>query len=161
MLLGYQRLGIHDGFYNRTVWQVSGQITIKGEKIDIGRGSSLCVSGKCYFGNRFTITGKSTIICRKSMSFGDGVLISWDALLMDTDYHAITNEHGIVINEEKPIIVGDNVWIGCRTTILKGTSIPSSSIIAAGSVISGRMEEENCIYTTDKKTIKRSIAWQR
>lgn len=161
MLLGYQRLGIHDGYYNRTVWQVSGQITIEGERIDIGRGSSLCVSGKCYFGNHFAITGKSTIICRKSIIFGYGVLISWDALLMDTDYHTIINEQGMVINEEKPIIVGDNVWIGCRATILKGTSIPSNSVIAAGSVISGSMEEENCIYTSERKTLKRNITWQR
>lgn len=160
MLLGYQRLGIHDGFYNRTVWQVSGQITIRGERIDIGRGSTLCVSGNCYLGDHFTITGKGTIICKKSISMGSGVLISWDTLLMDTDYHTITDDQGIVINEDKPITLGNNVWVGCRTTILKGTSIPSNSVVAAGSVISGRMEEGNSIYTSDRKILKRNISWQ-
>lgn len=161
MLLGYQRLGIHDGFYNRTVWQVSGQITIRGERIDIGRGSTLCVSGNCYLGDHFTITGKGTIICKKSISMGSGVLISWDTLLMDTDYHTITDDQGIVINEDKPITLGNNVWVGCRTTILKGTSIPSNSVVAAGSIISGRMEEGNSIYTSDRKILKRNISWQR
>lgn len=161
LLLGYQRLGIHDGYYNRTVWQVSGQLTIKGEKIDIGRGSSLCVSGNCYLGDHFTITGKSTIICRKNISFGDGVLISWDSLIMDTDYHYITNSEGQVINKEKPIIIGNNVWIGCRTTILKGTTIPSKSVIAAGTLVACKMEEENCVYSSDGKILKRNIHWQR
>lgn len=161
MLLGYQRLGIHDGFYNRTVWQVSGQITIKGEKIDIGRGSSLCVSGHCYLGDHFTITGKSTIICRKNVSFGDGVLISWDSLIMDTDYHYIADDEGQIINNEKPIIIGNDVWIGCRTTILKGTTIPSKSVIAAGALVTGKMKEENCIYSSDGRILKRNINWQR
>lgn len=161
MLFGYQRLGIHDGYYNRTVWQVSGQLTLKGEKIDIGRGSTLSVSGNCYLGDHFTITGKSTIICRKSISFGDGVLISWDALIMDTDYHYITDNEGQIINTEKPILIGNEVWIGCRSTILKGTIIPSKSVIAAGAFVTGKMEEENCIYSSDRRIIKRNINWQR
>ena len=161
LLLGYQRLGIHDGYYNRTVWQVSGQLTLKGDKIDIGRGSTLSVSGNCYLGDHFTITGKSTIICRKRIYFGNGVLISWDALIMDTDYHHITDDEGRVINDEKPIIIGDEVWVGCRSTILKGTTIPSKSVIAAGSLVAGKMEEENCIYTSNRKIIKRNIDWHR
>lgn len=161
LLLGYQHLGIHDGYYNRTVWQVSGQLTLKGDKIDIGRGSTLSVSGNCYLGDHFTITGKSTIICRKSISFGNGVLISWDALIMDTDYHQINDDEGRVINEDKPIIIGDEVWIGCRSTILKGTTIPSKSVIAAGSLVAGKMEEENCIYSSNRKIIKRNIDWHR
>lgn len=161
MLLGYKRLGIHDGYYNRTVWQVSGTITIKGEKIDIGRGSSLCVSGDCYFGNRFSITGKGTVICRKHISFGDGVLISWDTLILDTDYHTITDNEGNVLNEDKPIVISNDVWVGCRATVLKGTTIPSKSIIAAGSVVSGKMLEEGCIYSSDRKILKNCINWYR
>lgn len=159
MLFGYHHLGIHDGFYNRTVWQVSGQITIKGEKIDIGRGSSLCVSGNCYLGNRFNVTGKSTIICRKNIVIGDGVLISWDVLIMDTDYHYITDNDGNVINKEKSIVIGDDVWIGCRSMILKGTTIPSKSIIAAGALIAGKMEEESCIYSSNRRILKRNVIW--
>ena len=161
MLLGYQRLGIHDGFYNRTVWQVSGSLTLKGEKIDIGRGSSLCVSGDCYLGNRFTITGKGTVICRKRISFGDGVLISWDTLIMDTDYHTITDSEGNVLNDDKPIEIGNDVWVGCRATVLKGTIIPPKSVIAAGSVVSGKMSEEGCIYSSDRKILRNNIIWHR
>ena len=46
----------------------------------------------------------------------------------------------MVLSEEKPItkgeiVVEDDVWIGCRTTILSGVKIGKGAVIAAGSVI--------------------------
>lgn len=80
---------------------------------------------------------------------------------MDTDYHNIVDIEGNIINKDQQIIVGNDVWIGCRSMILKGSFIPQKSIIAAGSLISGKMEEESCIYTSEKKILKRQIAWYR
>jgi len=37
--------------------------------------------------------------------------------------------------KEKPPIIGEDVWIGARVTILPGVTIGSGSIIAAGSVV--------------------------
>lgn len=35
------------------------------------------------------------------------------------------------------VTLADNVWIGDRVTILKGTSIGENSVVAAGAVVSG------------------------
>jgi acetyltransferase-like isoleucine patch superfamily enzyme len=161
LLFGYHSLGTQDGFYERSVWQVNGTIVLKGNRIEMGRGTKLSVSGLLSLGDRFTITGRSTIICHSNMHFGDNVLISWDVLLMDTDFHSITDESDTIINHASPIIVGDDVWIGCKSTILKGTAIPSKSVIAAGALIAGKMEVESCIYSSDRKILKRNIIWHR
>ena len=95
------------------------------------------------------------------MHFGNNVLISWDVLLMDTDYHTITSEDGDILNKDKSIIIGNNVWVGCRSTILKGTTIPSDVVIAACSIVSGAMNECNCIYSSSRKIIRKGISWRR
>lgn len=160
LLLGYHGLGSQDYFYERTVWQVSGTVRLGGSKISIGGGSRFCVSGLCYLGDHFMISGRSTVICHHNIQFGNKALLSWDILVMDTDYHKILDLSGQIINQDKSIIIGDKVWVGCRSTILKGSVIPHNSIIAAGSIISGKLEKENSIYTSDKRLLKDNIYWE-
>lgn len=160
-LFGYQGVGSIDAFYERTLWDVAGIVTIKGKRIDIGRGSKFCVYGNCFLGDRFSISGRSTIICNKDITFGDNVLLSWDVLIMDTDLHKIHNSDGSIINKDKSIIIGDNVWIGCRTVVLKGSIITSNTVIAANSLISGKLEKERCIYSSNQKIIKENVSWSR
>ena len=78
---------------------------------------------------------------------------------MDTDYHKIYNEDHLCINEDIPIVFGDKVWIGCRSTVLKGTHVPLGVIIAFGSVVTGNLERNNCIYT-DKIVLKERVFWE-
>ena len=47
---------------------------------------------------------------------------------------------------ERPVVIGDNVWIGANTTICPGVSIAANTIIAAGAVVSKSIEEEGCLY---------------
>ena len=37
----------------------------------------------------------------------------------------------------REIIIGENVWIGLNSIILKGATIGDNSIVAAGSVVGG------------------------
>ena len=161
LLLGYHNLGGHDKKGDRTVWQVDGIIKIRGKRIDIGRGSKLSIHGILSLGDHFTITGDSSIICRKYVGFGDDVLISWEVLVMDTDFHTIVDNNERVLNYDKPIEVANHVWIGCRSTILKGVRIPSDVVIAAGSIITGEIEEGRAIYASNQKKLKEHINWIR
>lgn len=161
LLLGYHNLGGRDKKGSRTVWQVDGIIKIRGKRIDIGRGSKLSIHGILSLGDHFTITGDSSIICKKYVGFGDDVLISWEVLVMDTDFHTIVDNNERVLNFDKPIKVANHVWIGCRSTILKGVRIPSDVVIAAGSIITGEIEEGRAIYASNQKKLKEHINWIR
>lgn len=37
--------------------------------------------------------------------------------------------------KKAPVMIGDDVWIGCNSIILKGVTIGNGSIVAAGSVV--------------------------
>ena len=44
------------------------------------------------------------------------------------------------------IIIGNNVWIGANSIILKGSEIGNDCVIAAGTVVNGKFEENTLIY---------------
>ena len=159
-LFGYCGLGTQDSFYERSIWEVDGLINIKGTKVRMGRGTKLCVGGDCSFGDNFTVTGRSTIFCNHNIVFGENVLVSWDVLIMDTDGgHRILDSKSLVINDDRSIEIGNHVWIGCRSTILKGTRIPDNSVIAAGAITTTVMTKNGCIYASGGKILKENINW--
>ena len=141
--IGAPYIGVQDHRYCRTVLQIQGNVILE-EHVNIGRGSRICVDPGAILelGKSFNMTGDSTIICRKRIRFGKDCLLSWDILIMDTDFHKIYNESGDIVNSDCGIAIGDHVWIGCRSTILKGASIPSNCIIAAGSLITTALSGE-------------------
>ena len=55
---------------------------------------------------------------------------------------------------DKPIIIEDDVWIGSNVTIMKGVTIGRGSIIHAGAVISRKIKPYT-IYINDKMKVSR------
>lgn len=161
--IGPHCLGTRDCLYSRTIWELSGLLIIKG-KASIGSGCKINVGKEAIltFGNNLNISGNSEIICQKEITFGNNCLLSWDILMMDTDFHHIINNErgGEVINPPKPIKIGNHVWIGCRNTILKGVSIADNNIIAANSTLTHSITNENCIIGGNGKILKTNINWK-
>ena len=111
-------------------------------------------------GDNFMANGEAEFNCKKRLKFGDDVLISVHTMFLDTDYHPIFNLQGERINQDKEIIIGNKVWIGCNVTILKGSVIGNNIIVGAGSIISGKLLSENSIYGGNPiKVIKDDITW--
>ena len=80
---------------------------------------------------------------------------------MDTDFHKIFNSDGEQINHDKKIIIGNNVWIGANTTILKGSKVGNNIVIGACSLLTGEYLEENSIYVGSPAKKKLSeIKWK-
>ena len=53
---------------------------------------------------------------------------------MDSDMHSFY-ENNKLKNKTSEIVIGDNVWIGARATILKGVTIGDGAVIASNSVV--------------------------
>lgn len=162
--LGPHALGTQDVLFSRTMWEVAGTLIIRGEA-SIGRGVKISIGkdATLTLGHNFLVTGKSEIICQRKITFGNDCLLSWDILIMDTDFHHVLNEHGEKINAPKPIRIGNQVWIGCRNTILKGVFIADNNIISANSTITRSFTDENCVIGGNGKEagiIKKGVNWE-
>lgn len=160
--IGYEGVTIFDNKKSRSIWDVAGTVVFKGRCL-IGHGSKISVmeGGRLIAGSNLIITAESSVICATEVSIGRDCVLSWDILIMDTDFHTIRNTDGNVINEPRPIAIGDRVWIGCRCLILKGASIPSGSVVGAGATIAGVLHQENGLYLgAPGKISKENIRWE-
>ncbi len=106
--------------------------------------------GEIQIGNS-CILGDLRIYARQRILLGDRVLTSWNVLIQDFDSHPINPEERAVQVESicqgspqrslawnfpsAPIEIGDDVWIGAGSTVLKGVRVGPGSIIAAGAVV--------------------------
>lgn len=163
--IGFGNVGIFDKKYDRTVLEFCGDATIIFDgSANIGHGSKISVqnSGILKFGNNFCITANSTIICTKEITFGHNCLLSWDILIMDSDLHKIVDKNASVLNEPRQIYVGNNVWIGARSTILKGVEIGSGNVIGANSLVTNSFKVEHSVIAgMPAKIIKSNVSWMR
>lgn len=115
---------------------VEGELIFKGENI-FAHAIQLLVwtNGKLSFGSNSSVGSFSKIVAFRSITIGNNLLASWECQLFDTDFHFIENtETGLIADANGQVVIGENVWLGSRLTILKNTVIPNDCIIATGSV---------------------------
>ena len=158
--IGFGGVGIFDEKRSRTMWQVNGTVVFKG-RAAIGHGSRISVNrgATLEFGDHFCITAESHIVSSKGIRFGDDVLMSWQCLVMDTDFHKIWSG-GTRVNENKEIVIGNHVWIGCRNTILKGVHIGDGCVIGAGSNVVKSIDATNAVVGGNPAhVLKQDIRW--
>lgn len=112
---------------------------------------------KLIIGNNVGISG-STICSKRSVTIGDNVLIGSGCLITDTDAHPLDWRDRRDGHNEKtlcvPVVIGDDVFIGARSIILKGVTIGDRSIIGAGSVVSKDVPHDTIVAGNPAKVIK-------
>lgn len=145
--VGFGGVGIYDKKYSRTLLTLKGTVVLNG-KVNLGHGSVLSVQKDAVvtFGDNFCNTAEGKIVCKKSITFGDNVLTSWETLIMDTDWHSVMNpKTGEVFPQTEEIVIGDNVWICTKSVILKGSKIPNGCILGANAFCSKKFSEQEVL----------------
>lgn len=109
------------------------------------------------------ISGKTELAVMEGtkIEVGNDCLFSANITLRAGDSHSVVDsETGARLNPSRDIIIGYHVWIGNTVIITKGTVIGDNSVIATGSVVSGKKYPANsAIGGNPAKLIKESISW--
>ncbi len=74
---------------------------------------------------------------------------------MDRDYHKIDG----VAEGCAPIRIGDNVWIGCQATIMKGVTIAPGAVVAACSVVTHDVPPRAVVAGNPAQVVRDEVHW--
>lgn len=89
------------------------------------------------------------------LEIGEYCKITEDVIILAHDYSrsVLRRAYGDVVAEAGKTVIGDNVFIGVRSTILMGASIGNNVIIGAGSVVSGKIPNNSVASGIPAKVI--------
>lgn len=105
------------------------------------------------------INSDAVVLAARRITIGRGVLISRMVFIFDADHHPIRNEAGEVINSPRPVEIADHVWIGLKSLILRGSKIGPGAVIAAGSLVGGRVKSGTMAASLEPARSYSKIIW--
>lgn len=114
--------------------------------------------GEIRIGNHVGISG-TTLYARELIEVGDDTVIGANTKIFDNDFHSLDPEerrndvYDTLVT--RPVYIGKNVFIGCNSIILKGTTIGDNCIVGAGSVVHGTFPDGVTIAGNPAKIIGR------
>jgi glycosyltransferase involved in cell wall biosynthesis/acetyltransferase-like isoleucine patch superfamily enzyme len=137
--------------------------------------------GQITIGDGTSIGGGCMLICAQpeGIHIGRNVMLSWDVVVSDNDSHATsrqlreTDARDWLTGEQRrnlgvyknwygvhtgKVTIGDGVWIGFGSTILKGVTIGEGAIVAAQSVVTKDVPAFSIVGGNPAQILKRDEA---
>jgi len=171
-LISIIRMFIYSEFKRRDFLKCNNTVTIHpqikviggknisiGNNVNIGKGSSIgawnnykgqkynpsiLIGDDCKIGEMAHITAINRIILGTGVLLGKYVLISDNSHGRNTLDELNIQPNNRTLYSKGEVIIGNNVWIGDKASILSGVHIGNYSIIAANSVVTKDIPE-NCV----------------
>lgn len=152
MILKPQNLKIFGN--NISIGDYTTLITATDKQIDLSTWETDKINGEIQLGKYILISPGTSIRSAKKIIIGNSTMIASDVTITDSDWHDIYDRTDYVASP-KEVIIEENVWIGEKSLILKGSKIGKNSIIGAGSVVSGEVPANVIFAGNPAKEIKK------
>ena len=160
------RIGFNDlewSYNKQSFISIQGKLVFRGSGLRLfSPGLTLVVAkgAVAEFVGDFSCSHNDKIQVFKSLTVGKDNMWSYDVIVMDTDAHKIFNSEGEMISHNSSIVFGDHVWLGCRSIVLKGVTIPNGCVIGAGSIVSKSLQQEKAVYIGQRR-LRENIDWSK
>ena len=119
---------VMDGDNNKFILKTTLHRNIRHTTFGLEGGSEIYVGSGMSSYRDINIVAKNG----KNIHIGNECMFVREIMVRNNDGHIILdNVTKEIINAPEDIFIGDNVWIGMRSMILKGSHIPNGSIIGA------------------------------
>lgn len=122
-----------------------------GAKIRVRKGAKLEIGRNC------SLSSNDIITCHDSITIGNNLKLSPNVQIYDQDH-----DYNLERNSQKltyktsPIVIGNNVWIGANSVILRGSKIGDNVVIGAGSIVKGEIPS-NTVFIQKRENILKEI----
>ena len=144
------------------LWIGENLLLLNGSKID----GTYAKGAVCTIGKGVTAESVSIYNLHSNcqLKIGDLCMISKDVVLMNSDSHPIYSlDSGRIVNRpKKSLSIGNNVWLGMRSSVLKGVSIANGCVVGYGAVVAKDIDVTNSAWAgSPAKIVGESVAWKR
>lgn len=123
--------------------KVGGRTLVAGELLVFSHGGEISIGEWCYIGEGARVWSSGSI------AIGDRVLVSHNVNIFDSLTHPLhagqrhaqfkaimqTGHPRSIDLGERPVTVGNDVWIGANSSVLRGVTLGEGAIIGAGAVV--------------------------
>jgi len=103
----------------------------------------------------------SRVLVLESVRIGADCAIAWEVQIMDGDRHFFLDREGTRQRNTAPIVIGDHVWVGARSLILKGARVGAGAVIGAGSVVSGEIAPATVVAGNPARRVREGVRWRK
>ena len=146
-------------------------------RIEAGAGASVRIGRDCHLGALFVhaaagahveigdgsgLNGAVRILLHEPgrVVIGPGALIADGVDIMNSDMHPILDRQtGERVNPAVDVEIGERVWIGQRSLVLKGAQIGHDAVIGAGSVVVGVVPAHCVAAGNPARVVRTGIRW--
>ena len=127
----------------------------------IGLSIECLYKSKVLIGEDFSIrSGHIISDYNTSVTIGNDCMFSANINIKTTDGHIIYNRDKKEFVKPRSIKVGNHVWMGAGSTLMKGSIIPDNSIVGYSAVVTKPFEEKYSVYAGNPaKLVKSGINW--
>ena len=108
--------------------------------------------GKLSVGEGTYLNYGVSLSAHREVRIGKNCLIGNYSVVMDSDYHDLADRTRP--GEAAPVVIEDDVWLGLRTTVLKGVTIGRGSIVGAGSVVTQDIPPRSLAFGVPAKVVR-------
>ncbi len=105
--------------------------TVATTELVVGEGATLKIGDQCL------VMDGSTISALGSVEIGDRCLFGRHTQILDSAFHHVEPDRRLESPPPDPIVIGTNVWLASRVTVLPGVTIGDGAAVAAGAVVAG------------------------
>lgn len=94
----------------------------------------IVVGDNVYIANFCSLIANGVIEIGDNVLFGPGVVVS-------SGNHKYVNGQSVKESDQKDVMIGKNSWVAANCTVVGGAMLPESSILAANSVLTSKLNE--------------------
>lgn len=164
----YEQAEVHNLQKNIEKIIIGENTHIRGKLLIFPYGGEIKIGNDCYIGENTSIWSASGV------KIGNGVLISHNCNIIDTNSHELNYKERIESYKKmlieghpkntpnvptNPIVIEDYAWISFNVSILKGVKIGKGAIVAAGSVVTKDVPDWTIVGGNPAKLIKKLPEW--
>lgn len=102
-----------------------------------------------------TYLNGASIDCSKSIAIGKECAIAGGVKILDNSWHSISNGQA----PQRPVNIGNHVWIATNAIILPGVSLGDGCVVAAGSIVTHSIPQGALAAGAPAKVIRENVRW--